>query len=102
MREETFGPVVAIATFDGSDANAVELANDTEYGLTASIYSGDIARARRVASCVRAGQVGVNAIPMAGAPLQCPWIGHKGSGFGTHSGADGWRQFSSPKSIIIA
>lgn len=102
MREETFGPVVAIAGFDGSEAEALRLANDTQYGLTACVYSGDAAKARRVAMGIRAGQVGVNAYPMASAPAACPWVGHKGSGFGCHSGADGWRQFSIPKSIVLA
>ena len=41
-----------------------------------------------------AGQVGVNCYPLDAAPLECPWVGHKRSGHGYHSGADGWRQFS--------
>lgn len=101
MREETFGPVVAIAGFDGSEAEALRLANDTEYGLSACVYSSDNAKANRVAMGINAGQVGVNAYPMATAPVACPWVGHKGSGFGFHSGADGYRQFSVPKSIIM-
>lgn len=100
--EETFGPVVAITAFDGEEGTAVALANDTEYGLSACVYTGSTARAARVASQIRAGQVGVNDWPIANASSQCPWAGHKGSGFGYHSGADGWRQFSSPKSIVFA
>lgn len=49
---------------------------------------------------MKAGQVGVNAFPMVNADLSCPWIGQKGSGFGYHSGPDGWRQFSVPQSIV--
>jgi len=101
MQEETFGPVVAIAGFDGSESEALRLANDTEYGLSACVYSGDNEKARRVAMGIKAGQVGVNSYPMATAPVACPWVGHKGSGFGFHSGADGYRQFSVPKSIIV-
>ena len=39
--------------------------------------------------------------PLDNAPMQCPWVGHKRSGFGYHSGPDGWRQFSTPKSIVV-
>ena len=102
QREETFGPVVAIAGFDGTEAEAVRLSNDTEYGLSACVYSGDVERATRVSQRIRAGQVGVNNYPMLNAALTCPWVGHKGSGFGYHSGPDGWRQFSMPQSIVHA
>jgi len=98
--EETFGPVVTILPFDGSEAEAVRLSNASEYGLSASVYSRDPEKATRVAAQVQAGQVGVNAYPLSCAPGRCPWIGAKGSGFGCHSGLDGWRQFSTPKSII--
>lgn len=100
-QEETFGPVVAISTFDGSESEAIRLANDSTYGLTASVYGGDIARASRVASQISAGQVGVNTNPFSGsANAMCPFVGHKRSGYGCHSGADGWRQFSAPKSLV--
>lgn len=98
-RDETFGPVVAISTYKDLK-DAVEMANDTVYGLSASVY-GDTAEATAVARQLKAGQVGVNAWPLAIAPLECPWVGHASSGFGYHSGADGWRQFSVPKSIIV-
>lgn len=100
MREETFGPVVAIAGFDGSENAAVKLANDTPYGLSACVYSKDMARATRVSRKIRAGQVGINNWPMMNCAAACPWTGHKGSGFGYHSGPDGWRQFSLPQSIV--
>merc|ERR1719408_100910 len=100
QREETFGPVVAIAAFDGTDEQAILLSNDSQYGLSASVYSKDLARATRVSQLIKAGQVGVNAYPLMNANASCPWIGQKGSGFGYHSGPDGWRQFSVPQSII--
>ena len=100
MREETFGPVVSIATFDDTEEMAVRLANDSEYGLSASVYTQDLAKAKRVGLHLKAGQVGINNNPLDTAPLECPWAGHKRSGFGYHSGADGWRQFSVPKSLI--
>merc|ERR1712217_891124 len=100
QKEETFGPVVAIACFDGTDAEAIRLSNDTQYGLTGCVYSKDLARATRVCQHIKAGQVGVNSNPIMVANPSCPWIGHKSSGFGYHSGPDGWRQFSVPKSIV--
>jgi acyl-CoA reductase-like NAD-dependent aldehyde dehydrogenase len=100
-QEETFGPVVALSKFDGADETAVALANDSTYGLTASVYSGDLKRAGRVASRIAAGQVGVNNNPLSGArDIRCPFVGHKRSGYGSHSGKDGWRQFSVPKSLL--
>ena len=89
-----------MTSFDGSEESAVALANDTEYGLSASVYSSDVAKATRVAGRLRAGQVGVNAYPVDFASAECPWVGHKRSGFGSHSGDDGWRGFSAPKSIV--
>lgn len=100
QREETFGPVVAIAGFDGTDAEAIRLSNDSQYGLTGGVYSGDLAKAKRVAMRVKAGQVGVNSNAIMVANPSCPWIGQKSSGFGYHSGPDGWRQFSVPQSIV--
>jgi acyl-CoA reductase-like NAD-dependent aldehyde dehydrogenase len=59
--DETFGPVVAIASFDGSEASAIALANDTEYGLAAYVYTTDMERAKRVGAAIRAGQVNTRA-----------------------------------------
>lgn len=101
QKEETFGPVVAIAEFDGAEKTAVELSNDSSYGLSASVYSKDLMKANRVAAGIKAGQVGINNYPLFNAHGTLPWVGHKGSGFGYHSGFDGWRQFSVPKSIIM-
>ena len=100
-QEETFGPVVALSTFSGDDSTAVSLANDSTYGLTASVYSGNLERAGRVAGQISAGQVGVNNNALSGCrDIRCPFVGHKRSGYGSHSGSDGWRQFSVPKTLI--
>ena len=100
-QEETFGPVVALSKFDGTDDAAVELANDSTYGLTASVYSGDVLRAGNIAARISAGQVGINNNPLSGArDVRSPFVGHKRSGYGSHSGTDGWRQFSTPKTLI--
>mmetsp|Transcript_18957 Transcript_18957/g.39960 ORF Transcript_18957/g.39960 Transcript_18957/m.39960 type:complete len:473 (-) Transcript_18957:110-1528(-) len=98
---ETFGPVVAMATFDGSEEEAAKLANDTEYGLASYVYSGDLKKASRVARKIRSGQVGINCYSLVAAQPKCPWIGHKMSGFGSHSGMDGFRSFSVPKSLVF-
>jgi acyl-CoA reductase-like NAD-dependent aldehyde dehydrogenase len=100
-RVETFGPLVVLSEFDGSEGAAIACANDSEYGLAAYVYTQDLAKAQRVALRIKAGQVGINAWSLAKAPMKCPWIGAKGSGFGFHSGTDGWRQFSVPKSLIF-
>ena len=100
-QEETFGPVVALSRFDGSDETAVRLANDSTYGLTASVYSADLARAGQIAGRLSAGQVGINNNPLSGMrDVRSPFVGHKRSGYGSHSGTDGWRQFSTPKTLI--
>ena len=100
-REETFGPVLALTAFDGAEDTAVHLCNDSDFGLTAAVFSADTAKARRVSAKIRAGQVGINNWPFANAPARAPWVGARGSGFGFHSGADGWRQFSVPKTLVV-
>ena len=73
------------------------------YGLTASVYSRDVARAGRIAARLSAGQVGINQNALSGnRHALCPFVGHKKSGYGSHSGKDGWRQFSVPKSLLYA
>lgn len=98
-REETFGPVVSLQRFDGSDAEAVRLANDTPYGLGANVYTGDPERGRRVARGIKSGQVGVNRY-LAGS-AKAPWVGARQSGFGFLGGVEGYRQFSVPKTISV-
>lgn len=94
QKNETFGPVVSIAGFDGSEEEAVRLSNDTEYGLASYVYTGDLQKAARVGRKIRAGQVGINCYSLVCAQSKCPWVGHKGSGMGSHSGMDGFRSFS--------
>jgi acyl-CoA reductase-like NAD-dependent aldehyde dehydrogenase len=64
------------------------------------VYTKDAAKGARLAARLRAGQVGINNNPFAHADEGCPWVGHRISGYGYHSGEDGWRQFSVPKSIV--
>lgn len=99
-REETFGPVVSLTPFDGSEEEAIRLANDTVYGLASCLYTSDMGRAERVAMAIDAGQVGINCYSLEHMDVGCPWVGHKSSGFGYHSGPEGFHQFSIPKSLV--
>ncbi|MCP5020752.1 MAG: aldehyde dehydrogenase [bacterium] len=98
-RDETFGPVVSLSTFNGEEAEAIRLGNDTPYGLGASVWSGDVERGRRVAGALQAGQVGVNRY-LAGA-AGTPWVGARQSGFGFLGGIEGHRQFATPKTLSV-
>ena len=95
--DETFGPVVSLSVFDGSEEEAVRLATDTPYGLGANVFTGDGERGARVAAQMHAGQVGINQY-LGGAP-GTPWVGARQSGFGFLGGLEGHRQFTWPKSV---
>jgi succinate-semialdehyde dehydrogenase/glutarate-semialdehyde dehydrogenase len=86
--EEIFGPVVAVEPFDGED-DAVRRANDTQFGLAASVWTRDRARADRVARRVEAGMVWINDFGYSFGAGQAPWGGVKASGFGRTSGKHG-------------
>jgi len=85
---ELFGPTVSIEAFDGED-DAVRRANDTSFGLGASVWTRDRARAGRVARRLEAGMVWVNDFGYSFATGQAPWGGTKASGFGRTSGKHG-------------
>jgi acyl-CoA reductase-like NAD-dependent aldehyde dehydrogenase len=94
MREESFGPIVGVAAVS-SDDEAVEAMNDTEYGLTAGVYSRDRGRAERVLARVNAGSVYINACDRVSPRL--PWTGRKHSGIGSTLSIYGIRAFLQPK-----
>jgi len=100
-REETFGPIVSIISFDGTENEAIRLANDTEYGLASSVYTKDMEKAERVGNAIEAGQVGINCYSLCNMDVGCPWVGHKQSGMGFHSGYEGFLQFSLPKTLVF-
>ncbi len=80
-REEIFGPVLSVIEFDGED-EAIRLANDTDYGLAASIYTENVRTAHRMARAIKAGVVGVNTYSEG--DLTTPFGGFRQSGFGGH------------------
>ena len=100
MREETFGPTLPIATFK-TDEEAIALANDTEFGLCASVWSKDIARAERIAQRIEAGTVTVNEVMYTHGIAQTPWAGFKNSGVGRTHGADGLKELVKAQHIHI-
>jgi acyl-CoA reductase-like NAD-dependent aldehyde dehydrogenase len=95
MREESFGPVIGIQKVADDDA-AVQLMNDTQYGLTAGVYSRDEARARRILARVRAGSVYWNCCDRVSPRL--PWSGVGHSGIGLTLSTYGIETFTRPKS----
>ena len=97
-QEEIFGPVVTVTPF--SDENeAVALANATSYGLSASLWTQNLARAHRVADRIEAGTVWVNCWMVR--DLRVPFGGVKGSGLGREGGDDSLRFFTEPKNICV-
>jgi acyl-CoA reductase-like NAD-dependent aldehyde dehydrogenase len=94
MREESFGPIIGIQAVADDDA-AIDLMNDTEYGLTAGVYTQDGARARRVLSRVAAGSVYWNCCDRVSPRL--PWSGVKHSGIGLTLSTMGIQTFTRPK-----
>ena len=97
-REEIFGPVLSIIAYE-DEAQAIEIANDTVYGLQAYILSSDVARARRVAEQITAGRVLINTL--AHEP-RAPFGGFKQSGIGREYGVFGIEAFLEPKSVLGA
>jgi aldehyde dehydrogenase (NAD+) len=95
-REEIFGPVLSILGYDTVD-QAVEIGNDTEYGLAAYVQSGDIEKARKVASRLRAGQVSING---GGGDLTAPFGGYKMSGNGREWGDFAFHEFLETKAVL--
>jgi acyl-CoA reductase-like NAD-dependent aldehyde dehydrogenase len=99
-REETFGPVIPLMRFS-TEEEAVRLANDSPYGLTASVWSKDLERARRVGRALRVGGVSINNVMATEANPALPFGGVKQSGFGRYKGEHGLHAFCNVKSVLV-
>jgi acyl-CoA reductase-like NAD-dependent aldehyde dehydrogenase len=98
-REEVFGPVVAVMPFD-DEGDGVAKANDTEYGLSGSIFTSDLSRGLRVARAVEAGNLSVNS--HSSVRYWTPFGGYKQSGLGRELGPDAPNAFTEEKNVYIA
>jgi acyl-CoA reductase-like NAD-dependent aldehyde dehydrogenase len=98
-QEEIFGPVVTVIAFE-DERDAIRIANDTKYGLFATIWTGDPARGHRVAARLKAGQVGVN-MPYTAFP-GIPFGGYKQSGFGRELGIETLDLYLETKSVLVS
>lgn len=100
VKEETFGPVLAVVRVDGA-ADAIRRTNAGRYGLGASIWTKDIARAERLAERLEVGVVDVNNHSMTGAIPDLPWSGTRDTGFGIANSELSLTTFCRPKTVLI-
>ncbi|MET8207697.1 aldehyde dehydrogenase family protein [Streptomyces sp. NPDC005373] len=96
-REEVFGPILVTMPFT-SEAEALDLANDTPYGLVAHVWSGDTARGLRLAEGIEAGQVSVNGGPLT---IETPFGGFKQSGYGREKGFEALGEYTQTKTVSV-
>jgi succinate-semialdehyde dehydrogenase/glutarate-semialdehyde dehydrogenase len=97
-QEELFGPVAVVTPFEDEDG-ALALANGTDYGLGAALWTADMARATRVAAGLEVGTVAVNGIVKSDPRL--PFGGTKASGLGRELGLEGLRAFTNVKTVTL-
>jgi len=98
FQEETFGPIIALTQFS-SENEAIRLANDTEYGLAAYVFTADSEKAHRCAECLSFGHVGINT--GTGPTPEAPFGGMKHSGFGREGGTEGLAEFCEPQTVVM-
>jgi acyl-CoA reductase-like NAD-dependent aldehyde dehydrogenase len=100
VRDETFGPVLAVVRVSGADA-AIRSINESRYGLGASIWTTDLARAQRLAERLDVGVVTINNHAFSGAIAALPWSGTGETGFGVANGPEALSTFVRPRSVIV-
>ncbi|RTE84704.1 hypothetical protein BHE90_000751 [Fusarium euwallaceae] len=98
MRQEIFGPVAIINKFE-TEEEAITLANDSNYGLMAGIFTKDITRAMRFSAELDSGMVRINAVSTVF--WQAPFGGTKESGIGRENGVHAIRSFTEPKTVFV-
>ncbi|MCG6113672.1 MAG: betaine-aldehyde dehydrogenase [Mesorhizobium sp.] len=97
-REEIFGPVMSVLTFEEED-DVIARANDTEFGLAAGVFTGDLARGHRVIAQLQAGTCWINAYNLT--PVEIPFGGYKQSGIGRENGLAALSHYSQLKSVYV-
>jgi acyl-CoA reductase-like NAD-dependent aldehyde dehydrogenase len=100
MTEETFGPTLPVMKVRDAE-EALRLANDSPYGLQASIYTGDTAKGERLARQVEAGVVTINDSMLNYVALELPMGGWKASGLGSRHGADGIQKYTKKQTLMV-
>mgnify|MGYP000423045753 CR=1 FL=1 len=100
MREETFGPIIPIMKVKDAD-EAIRMANDSEYGLSGSIFTRDLKRGEQLATRIDTGDIGVNRAAAVAASPKLPWGGQKNSGVGRRGGPEGLLRFVSTQSVLV-
>jgi len=98
-QEEIFGPVLAVITFDDLE-EAIAIANRSQYGLVAGVWTRDINKAMTVASKIKAGQVFINTYG-AGGGVELPFGGYKKSGYGREKGLDSLASYLQIKNVCV-
>jgi aldehyde dehydrogenase (NAD+) len=96
-REEIFGPVLSVIPFDG-EQEAVRLANDTDYGLAATVWTCDVSRAMRMTKAIKAGTVGVNGYQLE---PNSPFGGFRQSGLGREGGRAAVESYTELKTVLL-